>query len=259
MTTTYKNITVSYNDIGQGDTVLLIHGFLENSTMWNALVDTLKYTNRVITVDLLGHGQTDCLGYIHTMEDNADMIHALITQLDIKNFTVIGHSLGGYVALAFAEKHPEFMNGLCLMNSTPFADSQLRYETRTRAIKAAKKNYESLVSMSISNLFYEKNRELFSEDIEALKTEALKTPLQGYIATQEGMKLRKDRTEILKQLTCKKLIIAGKNDPILSLEDLESLKPINLLNISILEGGHMSYIENEGDFLQEIVHFVEKI
>ena len=76
MTTTYKNITVSYNDIGQGDTIVLIHGFLENSTMWNALVDTLKYTNRIITVDLLGHGQTDCLGYIHTMEDNADMIHA---------------------------------------------------------------------------------------------------------------------------------------------------------------------------------------
>lgn len=259
MTTAYKNITVSYNDIDQGDTVLLIHGFLENSTMWDAVIDVLKYTNRIITVDLLGHGQTDCLGYIHTMEDNADMIHALITQLNIKNFTVIGHSLGGYVALAFAEKHPEFINGLCLMNSTPFADSQLRYDTRTRAIKAAKKNYESLVSMSISNLFYEKNRELFSEDIEALKTEALKTPLQGYIATQEGMKLRKDRTEILKQLNCKKLIIAGENDPILSLEDLETLKPIKQLTISVLEGGHMSYIENKSNFLQEIMHFIEKI
>ena len=181
-------------------------------------------------------------------------VRALSNQKDMNENTLVG-----YVALAFAEKHPDYINGLCLMNSTPFADSQLRYDTRTRAIKAAKKNYKSLVSMSISNLFYEKNRELFSEDIEALKTEALKTPLQGYIATQEGMKLRKDRTEILKQLNCKKLIIAGKNDPILSLEDLESLKPINLLNISVLEGGHMSYIENESDFLQEIVYFIEKI
>ena len=82
--------------------------------------------------------------------------------------------------------------------------------------------------------------------------------MQGYIATQEGMKLRKDRTEILKQLNCKKLIIAGKNDPILSLEDLETLKPIKQLTISVLEGGHMSYIENKSNFLQEITHFIEK-
>ena len=257
MATVYKNITVYHNDIGQGDTILLIHGFLENSTMWNPLIDILKYTNRIITVDLLGHGQTDCLSYIHTMEDNADMIHALITQLNIKNFKVIGHSLGGYVALAYAEKHPEFINGLCLMNSTPFADSQLRYDTRTRAIKAAKKNFESLISLSIYNLFYEKNRKLFNEDIEALKKEALKTPLQGYIATQEGMKLRKDRTGVLKQLKCNKLIIAGKNDPILSLKDLKTLKHIQQLTISVLEGGHMTHIENKSNFIKDIVHFIE--
>lgn len=255
----YKNISINYDVIGHGKPILLIHGFLENSTMWNDLIDVLKYTNQVITVDLLGHGKTNCLGYVHTMEDLADMVSAVMTHLKVDKFTIIGHSLGGYVALAFAEKHPDQINGICLMNSTPFADSKERITLRNRAIKAAKNNYESLVSMSISNLFYEKNRERFKEDIELVKKEALQTPLQGYVATQEGMKLRKDRTDVLKHLTIKKLIIAGKNDPILSLEDLKKLKSINSLDISVLEGGHMSHIENKEDFLQEIVHFIEKI
>ena len=117
------------------------------------------------------------------------------------------------------------------MNSTPFADSQERILLRNRAIKVAKSNYENLVSMSISNLFFEDNRLRFDKEIESIKTEALKTPLQGYVATQEGMKIRVDRTKILENLNCKKLIIVGKNDPILSKMDLQHLETLNGINI----------------------------
>jgi len=113
--------------------------------------------------------------------------------------------------------------------------------------------------MSISNLFFEDNRLRFDKEIESIKTEALKTPLQGYVATQEGMKIRVDRTKILENLNCKKLIIAGKNDPILSKMDLQHLETLNGINIVILDGGHMSHIENKEELLQEIMRFNEKI
>lgn len=257
MILTYKGISIAYSVSGQGKTVTLLHGFLENSTMWKDTVTVLEKTHQVITIDLLGHGKTECLGYVHTMEDFANAINVVLTHLNITSTTLIGHSLGGYVALAFAEIKPELIKGLCLMNSTPFADSQERILLRNRAIKVAKSNYENLVSMSISNLFFEDNRLRFEKEIEHIKTEALKTPLQSYVATQEGMKIRIDRTAILENLNCKKLIIAGKNDPILSKSDVLHLEQLNGITITILDGGHMSHIENKEEFLQEIVCFNE--
>ncbi len=259
MILTYKGISVSYSVSGQGKTVTLLHGFLENSTMWKDTIPVLEKTHQVITIDLLGHGQTDCLSYVHTMDDFADAVNAVLIYLKVNKTTLIGHSLGGYVALAFAEKKPELINGLCLLNSTPFADSKDRITLRNRAIKVAKSNYKNLVSMSISNLFFEDNRLRFSKDIEAIKTEALKTPLQGYIATQEGMKIRKDSTSILEDLNCKKLIIVGKKDPILSKTDLQHLEKLDGIDITVLDGGHMSHIENKEEFLQRIMHFIELI
>lgn len=257
MILTYKGISIAYSVSGQGKTVTLLHGFLENSTMWKDTVTVLEKTHQVITIDLLGHGKTECLGYVHTMEDFANAINVVLTHLNITSTTLIGHSLGGYVALAFAEIKPELIKGLCLMNSTPFADSQERILLRNRAIKVAKSNYENLVSMSISNLFFEDNRLRFEKEIEHIKTEALKTPLQSYVATQEGMKIRIDRTAILENLNCKKLIIAGKNDPILSKSDVLNLEQLNGITITILDGGHMSHVENKEEFLQEIVRFNE--
>ncbi|AUC74895.1 alpha/beta hydrolase [Olleya sp. Bg11-27] len=257
MILTYKGISIAYTMSGRGKTVTLLHGFLENSTMWADTVALLEKTHQVITIDLLGHGLTDCLGYVHTMQDLAEAVNAVLVNLNIDKTTLIGHSLGGYVALAFAEKKPDVLEGVCLMNSTPFADSKERIALRDRAISVAKTNYSNLVSMSISNLFYEDNRLRFEKEIEQIKTEALKTPLQGYVATQEGMKLRADSTVVLKNLTCKKLIIAGKNDPILSKTDLQHLEKLKDITINVLEGGHMSHIENKEEFLQNIMRFVE--
>jgi len=95
--------------------------------------------NRVITIDLLGHGNSECLGYIHSMEDNADMIHEILSELRIRKAIFVGHSMGGYVALAFAELYPETVKGIVLLNSTSRADSEERKLNRDRAIKVVKK------------------------------------------------------------------------------------------------------------------------
>lgn len=120
---TYKHLNLHYTDQGAGDPIVLLHGFLEQKGMWKEIVAVFKKRYRVICLDLLGHGKTENLGYIHTMEDQAKMLKFLLDKLGISMCTLIGHSMGGYIALAFADLYRDCVTGLCLMNSTALADS----------------------------------------------------------------------------------------------------------------------------------------
>lgn len=254
----YKDIPVFYSDEGQGEVVLLLHGFLENSSMWNGLAPELSKAHRVITMDLLGHGQTGCLGYIHSMELMAEVVEAVLDCLKIITFTVIGHSMGGYVALALAENTSKNIHGLCLMNSTAQPDSDERKANRDRAIAAVKQNHRAFVSMSVFNLFASDNRVLLAKEIEHTKQEALKTPLQGIIAALEGMKIRKDRTQLLYQSTFNKLLIIGKKDPVLDYQVLLNHAEETGVEIIEFSDGHMSHIEKKKELSYIIKHFIEK-
>jgi pimeloyl-ACP methyl ester carboxylesterase len=258
-TTFYKNTAISYSDIGKGTAVVLLHGYLENQGMWDEIVPELSKKHRVITIDLLGHGQTHCLGYVHAMEDQADVVHEVLSELRIRKAVFVGHSMGGYVALAFAELYPEYIKGLVLLNSTSRADSEERKTNRDRAIKAVKKDYTSFVRLSIANLFSEDNRTRLEDDIEKVKLEALKTPLQGIIAALEGMKIRKDREVLLHTGAYPKLLILGKKDPILNYDaTADQIENTNGTLVS-LSGGHMSVIENKEEVLKVLVDFIKKI
>lgn len=253
----HKGTSIYYTDSGKGTAIILLHGFLENSSMWNKIEKKLSKKHRVICVDLLGHGQTGCLGYIHTMEMMADAVQTVITHLKIRRYFIVGHSMGGYVSLVLAERLPDNIKGLVLMNSTTKPDSPERIEIRTRGIEVAKTNYQAIVEMSIANLFKPENVKKFAKDIKTLKKEALKTPLQGYIAAQEGMKTRQDLEVLLHFSPYKKMIIIGKADPVLDYNTI--LQQIENTDVKLVEypDGHMSYIENESEILQELMHFIE--
>ncbi|MBL0014559.1 MAG: alpha/beta hydrolase [Flavobacterium sp.] len=255
----YKNTAVTYADNGKGAAVVLLHGFLENQSMWNDFIPELSKRNRVITIDLLGHGATECLGYVHSMEDQADMVHHVLMDLNIRKAILIGHSMGGYVALAFAELFPEYMKGLVLMNSTARADSAERKANRDRAIKAVKKDYTAFVRLSIANLFSEDNRNNMTDEIDRVKLEALQTPLQGIIAALEGMKIRKDREMLLHQTNFPKMLILGEKDGVL--QYAENATQIDGTNVQLITfpDGHMSHIENEVEVLKVIADFIKKI
>ena len=175
--------------------------------MWDNYIATFSKKNRIITIDLLGHGETECLGYVHTMEDNADAVHAVLAELRIRKVILLGHSMGGYVALAFAELYPEYVTGLVLLNSTATADSEERKVNRDRAIRAVKQSFVNFISLSIANLFSEENRERLVSEIESVKNKALKTPLQGIVASLEGMKIRTDREVLLHLTSFPKLLV----------------------------------------------------
>jgi pimeloyl-ACP methyl ester carboxylesterase len=255
----FKNTPIAYSDIGKGTAVVLLHGFLENRSMWDTYIPELTKKYRVITIDLLGHGGSGCLGYIHTMEDNADVVYEVLSTLKIKKAILTGHSMGGYVALAFAELYPEKIKGLVLINSTSKPDNEERRQNRDRAIKAVKQSYTNFVSLSIANLFSEDNRDKLKEEIEKVKVQALQTPLQGIIASLEGMKVRKGREVLLHNSTYPKMLVLGKKDPVLNYEEnVEQVKGTSVTLIT-LPDGHMSPIENRDELLKVILDFLKKI
>jgi pimeloyl-ACP methyl ester carboxylesterase len=255
----YKNTKISYSETGKGSAIVLLHGFLENQTMWQDLIPELSKKHRVITIDLLGHGESDCLGYVQSMEDNAEVVCAVLSKLRIRKAIIIGHSMGGYVALAFAEMFPAKVKGLVLMNSTSKADSEERKINRNRAIKAVKKDYVGFIRLSIANLFNPDNRERLSSEIEKVKIEALKTPLQGIVASLEGMKIRKEREALLRSASYPILLILGEKDPVLNYDD--GLKQIENTSIKLVTfpDGHMSHIENREELKKVLLGFFRGI
>jgi pimeloyl-ACP methyl ester carboxylesterase len=251
----YKNTKISYTDSGEGNAIVLLHGFLENKKMWKDYVSFFSNQYRIITIDLLGHGESDCLGYIHSMEDNARAVHEVLEYLQIKKTTILGHSMGGYVGLAFAELYPESIQKLILLNSTSKEDSTEKKLNRTRAIKAVKQNYVNFVSLAIANLFSENNRTRLADEIEKVKIQALKTPLQGIVASLEGMKIRKDRETLLRENHFPILLILGKKDSVLNYE--ESIAQIENTTVELIsfDDGHMSHIENKEELKKVLSEF----
>ena len=257
--TFFKNTKINYTDTGKGTAVVLLHGFLENLGMWDNYIELFARKNRVLAIDLLGHGATDCLGYVHTMEDQAYMVHQVLHDLKIRKAIIIGHSMGGYIALAFAELYPDYMKGLVLLNSTARADSDEKKTNRDRAILAVKQNYTAFVRMSIANLFNEENRGKLVEDIEFVRKEALQTPLQGIVAALEGMKIRNDREMLFHFTDFPKLLILGKKDPVLDFEEHRSQIENTKVEFAAFEDGHMTHIENQTELKPILLAFLKKI
>lgn len=258
-TINYKNSTIAYTDNGKGTAVVLLHGFLGNKSMWDFFVSALATKNRIIAIDLLGHGQSDSQGYLHAMEDQADMVYEVLSALRIRKAVFIGHSMGGYVALAFAELYPDHVKGLVLINSTSRPDSIERQNNRDRAIKAVKKDHTSFVRLSVANLFSDNKREQLAAEIEKTKTDALKTPLQGIVAALEGMKIRKDREVLLHFSPYPKLLVLGKNDSVLPFEESKAQVKNTDVGLVSFPDGHMSFLENQTELLEVLRKFLKKI
>ena len=243
---------------GKGDPLVLLHGFLENVDMWKDFIPQLSVNSKVICIDLLGHGKTECLGYIHSMEQMADAVFAVLDHLKIDKISCVGHSMGGYVALALAEKHEDLVLDLCLMNSTFEADDNERKILRARAAQMAQSNYESLVRMSFVNLFAPESKTQFKNEIEAALDLGLRTTKQGFIAGHKGMAVRPNRLQTFLNIKGKKAIIIGKKDWIVNEELLIKKIKNTTTEIILFSEGHMSHIENKSDLSYFLDLFIKK-
>ncbi|WP_224488301.1 alpha/beta fold hydrolase [Robertkochia flava] len=255
----YKGTRIFYTDEGSGTAVVFLHGFLENSSIWNALKEDLVSRYRVVCIDLLGHGKTGCIGYMHTMTMMAEAVKAVLDHLRLRKVVLAGHSMGGYVALAFAEMYADNVKGLALINSTPFADAAEKKLNRDRAIGAVKQNHKSFIRMAVTNLFRPKNRKMLSAEIRDLKAEALKTPLQGIVAALEGMKIRPDREVLMHFTPYPKMVVIGRKDPVVDADFLLNSLENTEVDVFVYPDGHMSFLENFGVLQQDLQGWLKKV
>src|SRR5699024_7540237 len=106
MTINFDGTPIAYQTYGQGEPAVLLHGFLESSLVWSDFVPRLSEKHKVITIDLFGHGKTPVHGGISGMETMAEMVHTVLKALECDAVNLIGHSMGGYVAMAYLEQFP---------------------------------------------------------------------------------------------------------------------------------------------------------
>lgn len=245
MFTTFKEGKIFYKTTGKGRAVIFLHGFMESSEMWAKQIEFFKKNNKVICIDLPGHGQSDCYGYIHSMELMAEAVEAVIKKLRLRKVIIVGHSMGGYVALALTKKNPALLKGICLFHSTAAADSEERKKLRTRAIEVVKKNKKMFINEAIPNLYAPDFRNHHKDDIKFSKELALKTSTQGIIAAIEGMKERLSSEELIKKLNVPLAFIIGKKDAGIPYEGVikQAKSAKRSYSLVLDEVAHMGFVE----------------
>jgi pimeloyl-ACP methyl ester carboxylesterase len=254
MTFKFHNKKVHYKTEGSGEAVVLLHGFLENLSMWDEIAQELSKTHRVIRLDFPGFGKSDCIEDSHSMKLFAECIQIVLSELKIDTFTLIGHSMGAYAALELSKICPEKINHLILFHSTANSDTEQKKKDRNRAIKAVNNKQSIYLKTAIPFLFPEHFQKSCASHIKKMIAEAGTLKPEGIIAALKGMQERVDNNEVLKNLSCKKTYIAGTHDPLLKIDDLRTEAKNNGADfIEIENAGHMSHWENTEMALEEIL------
>ena len=249
-------------DSGVGEKcVVLLHGYLELMYVWDDFAPLLTPSVRVITVDIPGHGISEVKGEVHTMEMVADVLHQMLKSLEIERVTMVGHSMGGYVALAFCARYPEQLDGLVLLSSTPNPDTEAKRENRRREIalvRAGKK--DALARVAPEAGFAEQNRRRLRSYIDDLTECVHITEDDGIVALLGGMMERADQNEMLRKSTVPQLFILGKKDGYIPVEVAEEIVANHpQAQVAWLEeSGHMGFIEEPEACAEALLKFVLK-
>ena len=256
----YKDVEVAYDDRGQGLCIVLIHGYLETRRIWEDFAERLTGRFRVITMDLPGHGASGTWGKVHTMDELAVSVHAVIEAEGIASIFLVGHSMGGYVTIAFADLYPGRLLGYSLFHSTCFADTEEKKKNRDREISLVLcKRKRQIINVNIPKGFADTNQERMKNEIELATKQALTNPEEGIVAILNGMKGRPDRTHVMQDPSIPLLLIGGKKDNYIPpdvFEKLVSLAPhASVLRLD--ESGHMGFMEEPGPVAQALAAMME--
>ena len=257
----FQKKNINYTDEGAGKVIVLLHGFTESLKIWTGFATQLSKKYRVITIDLPGHGKSDCIATVHTMDLMADVVYAVLKKLKVGKCLMVGHSMGGYVTLSFLAKYPKMLKGFSLFHSHCFPDTTAEQENRNRTIAIVNQDKFSYVAQFIPSLFPVAVHKKFSKQIERLIQRASKMEKEGVTAALEGMKVRKDQSELLKNTTLPVLFILGQKDsraPVARLWEMIAMPAVSEV-LLLRECGHMGYIEAPEETLEAIVGFARKV
>ena len=235
-------LETAYAVQGSGPDLVLLHGFLERHAVFSHLVPSLAQHYRVTVVDLPGHGQTETAPAYTSLASHGAWLFDLMQHLGLEAPVVIGHSLGGYVALAFAHLHPQIPAGLGLWHSSAYADSDEKRLNRDKGIAFVRQHGVRAFAEGLLPLLFPGDNQ---QHLPKVLPIAASTPAQGVVNTLRAMKDRPNHTALLRKLTCPVLFLHGWQDGIIPAEDiLEQAKlPHQSMLLGLRKVAHMGMYE----------------
>lgn len=250
---------LAYQEEGKGNVVVLIHGFCEDKSVWSAISKELSSQYRVIAIDLPGFGNSGVPQHENmTIKEMAREVHELLSSLNLERYIMIGHSLGGYVTLAYADLHPERLAGMGLFHSSAYADTQPKRENRDKVIRFVKEHGTTpFIKGFFSGLFAESNRNKCRDVITALTEKANAIDPEGIIMATRAMRDREESIDVLENANYPILFVIGKEDP--AVEFNASMKQCQLPSDAVIHlydnVGHMGMFERPEATRIAVVNF----
>ncbi len=258
----FEGREIHYRDDGRENpyTIVLLHGFLQNLSVWSSFTLTYMRHMHVISIDLPGHGYSATYSDVHTMDFMANAVKAVLDTAGVEQCVLVGHSLGGYVALAFADRYRYIVRGLALLHSHAMADDEKTRLYRDEVCRQVHLNRAGFIVDFITRLFDESKREYLAQDIKELRDQCLETREEGIIAAQRGMKIRTSRINVLSNLDVPMLFVYGKNDTRIPVEVglSQALLPHRAEVLVLDNVAHMSFMEDREYVKRRVCYFVHQ-
>ena len=234
---------LNFETSGKGrEPLVLLHGIMENLSIWEDLEKHLSDKFSLIKIDLPGHGKSK-LFQENSIEFMMEKVKEVLDYMKIKNFHLLGHSMGGYVCLAFAEVYPERLKSLTLFFSSTLADSEEMKNIRKQSINVIDENFETFVNI-IPNPFNDNEKDILEDKMNLAKEIELATNPETVKSALLAMAERPDRTGVLENLDAKILIISGKYDKAVNTESFLKHVPEKAnIKTYVLDCGHNGHWE----------------
>lgn len=257
---TINGAMIAYEDQGEGDVLVLLHGFCGSSAYWEHVMPLLSKQYRVIAPDLRGHGLSDAPLGAYTIEQMADDVAGLLKDLAVERYTLLGHSMGGYVTLSLAQRYAGRLNGFGLIHSTAYPDSEEAKEKRLQAVSViGTEGITPFVDGLVPGLFAPANAASYETALDRVKEIGYKTPPQGASGAALAMRERIDRRDVLSATTLPVLLVAGEDDRLIPIERTFTTEGSNVTKAVIKGAGHMSMYEAPEQLAVVINDFLRQI
>lgn len=260
--TVFLSRHLHYRDEGNcnNKTIVLLHGLLQNLTVWDNILLKLYHEYRVISIDLPGHGYSDLYNSdAQTMEFMATCVNEVLIACGVTDCVIIGHSMGGYVALSYAQEHERNIRGIGLLHSHALADTPEKIHARKQVCESVRNNRPGYIIEFIPSLFDSNNRMTLAKKIDEMKDQALSISENSIIASQMGMIRRKSYIPFLSKTKRPVMFIYGKQDNRIPLElaAMQATVPQHAEMLMLDNVAHMAHIECPDMTVQWIRNFVD--
>jgi len=254
-----EQVKLAYRESGDGENILLLHGFCGNKDYWKEVEGRLLPTHHVVVADMRGHGETEATEPGYSIHDMAEDVFALIKEKGLDDVFVFGHSMGGYITLDLAKNHPDVLAGYGLIHSTAFPDTEDAKKKRSAGVsKVIEQGVDLFVKELVPNLVAEQTRENNQAIIHKLFDIGIETNPNGVIGALKAMRDREDLSQVLEDGRLPVLLVAGAQDKVVPPEKTFITNGSHVTQELIADSGHMGIFETPDEVSHAIASFVNE-